>query len=1258
MYIKDIMRENTKNRPTGEEKRRRNKPFLIVAIGASAGGLEAVVELLSNLPPRTGMAYIYIQHLDPTYESKIVPILSKVTKMKVLEAKHLMRVVPDQLIVIPPNKDMAIIDGVVTLNPRPARPAIHMPVDKLFSSLAEKQKEAAIGIILSGSANDGTFGLKAIKTAGGLTFAQDESAKFQSMPRSAIAEDVVDMVLSPKEIAEELAQISNKTEFFQAAMEENEEEANAVMNEDMTLILQQVKKGTSVDFTHYKVNTIRRRIIRRMLLFKLDTLKEYAVYLRQHPDEVSHLYQDLLINVTTFFRDPDSLEYLKKTLLPGILKTKNETNPLRIWVPACSTGEEAYSLAIILMEILGERYTSVPIQIFATDLSELAIAKARLGLYSRHDLVNVSPKRLQLFFTKIDGSYRISKAIRDIVVFAPHNVFKDPPFSRLDLVSCCNIMIYLDTILQKKIIATFHYALNNKGYLILGKSETIGASAQLFTQIEKKFKIYARKNDAASKAIFEMNYRLPDVYRNEHLQPRRNVNREQAIPQKDLEKVVDELLLSKYIPATVLVNQELEILQFRGDVSAFLEPAQGKASLNLLKMANQGLAFELRSAVHKVNKTSQPFKKSGLEIRTKNGLQQVSIEVLPLLAETDEKLCVIVFEDLHADMELIESSRASSKDKMVKRLQDELAALKEDMRSIIEEQEASNEELQSANEEIVSTNEELQSINEELETSKEEVESSNEELMTINTELQIRNEQLAESYEYAEAVFDTIQEAVILLDKDLRIKTANKAFYSIFQAREETTEGILIYELGHRQWDIPALRDLLQETIPNESQFQNREIRHTFAGIGEKVLLLSGRRIIQKIHRQQLILLAIQDITEHKQAQRLIIEQEAWFRNMADNAPVMIWVADRNKQRKFFNRTWLEYTGKRLDTEAGDGWKNSVHEADRDRCVNTYNTYFDDRKPYVLDYRLLRADGIYRWIQETGKPDFSADGNFEGYIGSCIENHDKRMMHDELEQLVKRRTHDLEEINKELQRSNSELKQFAYVASHDLQEPLRKIMTFADRLQSHKDNLPEAQRKYIDKIGISSQRMTRLIDDLLNFSRTARYNNGFTKTSLNKVVKDMLVDFDLIISQKHAAIDIGKLPSLQAIPLQMEQLFHNLISNALKFTKSSVVPVIKINSREITAEEVAMHEELQPDLKYHEVIVADNGIGIESEFAEQIFEIFQRLNDREQFPGTGIGLALCRKIVNNHNGIIFAKSLENEGTAFHIILPVTQPLDK
>lgn len=1252
------MGENTKNKPIADKKKRRNKPYPIVAIGASAGGIEAVSELLTHLPADTGMAYFYVQHLDPTHESNVVPILSRVTKMKVCEAQHMMHIEPDQLFVIPPNKDMAIVDGVVTLNPRQSRPAVHMPVNKFFSSLAEKQKEGAIGVILSGSASDGTVGLKAIKTAGGITFAQDQSAKFQSMPRSAIAEGAVDMVLPPKEIAEELKRIGSKANVFQAAMQENEDQPNESMTGDLTLILQLVKKGTSVDFAHYKVNTIRRRVIRRMLLLKLDTLKEYAAYLKQHPEEVNRLYQDLLINVTTFFRDPDSLEYLKKTLLPGILKTKSETNPLRIWVPACSSGEEAYSLAIILMEILGERYANIPIQIFATDLSELAIAKARLGLYSRSDVVNVSAKRLQRFFTKIDGSYRISKTIRDIVVFAPHNVFKDPPFSRLDIVSCCNVLIYLDSILQKKIIATFHYSLNNKGYLILGKSETIGTSGQLFTQVEKKFKIYARKNDAASNALFEMNYRLSEVQRNEHLQVRKQIIHEPVLPVKDMEKVMDDILLSKYIPASVLVNQDLEILQFRGSVSDFLEPASGKASINLLKMAKQGLASELRSAVHKVNKSGQPFRKAGLEVKGKNSIQYINIEVQPLPSKTEEKLCLIVFQELSTQSGVQENSRPSNKDQMVKRLQEELAALKEDMRSIVEEQEARNEELQSANEEIVSTNEELQSINEELETSKEEVESSNEELLTINAELQIRNEQLAESYDYVEAVFDTIQEAVILLDKDLRIKTANKAFYSIFQAKEETTEGILIYELGHRQWNIPELRELLQQILHNHTQFQNREIRHSFAGIGEKVLLINGRCIIQKIHRQQLILLAIQDITAHRDAQRLMHERETWFRNMADNAPVMIWVADRSKQRNFFNRTWLEFTGKKLEAQVGSEWKNSVHEEDRSRAIRIYNSYFDERKPYELDYRLLRADGQYRWIQETGKPDISTEGIFVGFIGSCIEIHDKHTVHEELEQLDKKRTLDLEEINKELYQSNSELKQFAYVASHDLQEPLRKIMTFADRLQSNADNLSETQQKYIDKITISSQRMTRLIDDLLNFSRTSRLDKAFLKTNLKKVVEEVLPDFELVIGQKGGRIDIDKLPTLQAIPLQMEQLFHNLISNALKFTRASVPPLISISSKVLTPEAVAFFKDLQPNIKYYEIIVKDNGIGIEQEFAEQIFVIFQRLNGKEQFPGTGIGLALCKKIVNNHNGVIFATSQNNEGATFHIILPATQPAVK
>ncbi|MFL5742686.1 MAG: CheR family methyltransferase, partial [Flavisolibacter sp.] len=612
-------------------------------------------------------------------------------------------------------------------------------------------------------------------------------------------------------------------------------------------------------FIHYKMNTIRRRIVRRMLLHKMEKLSSYLQYLKQHTGEVALLYQDLLINVTSFFRDSDTMEYLKKTVVPKLLKSKTHNDPVRVWIPACSTGEEAYSLAMIFMEALGDRAADTSIQIFATDLSELAISKARLGVYTRNDVAKVSPRRLQRFFSKIDGSYRIVKAVRDLCVFAPHNVFRDPPFSRIDLVSCCNLMIYLDGVLQKKILATFHYALNPEGLLVLGKSESVGVSTQLFFVIEKKFKVFVKKKQAVNTAFFEMNYRLSDVERTENFGTRRS-GQKAVDYQVDLEKMIDTILLEKYIPASVVVNQDLDILQFRGSTGLFLEPSPGKASLNLLKMAKPGLGFELRNTIHKAGKSGQPVKKNGLQIKLNETVLLVSIEAVPIKSETEDKLFLVIFEQVPVP-DITELRSSLSKDKLVNQLQNELTQVKEDMRSIIEEQEASNEELQSANEEIVSSNEELQSINEELETSKEELESTNEELMTINAELQVRNEQLEEAYEYAEAVFGTLREAILVLDKDLRVRSANQSFYSIFQMREEETEGTLIYELADRQWDIPELRELLN-TLSQKGPCYGVEIRNKFKGIGEKIMLVNACRVVQKIHQQQIYFIAIEDVTD------------------------------------------------------------------------------------------------------------------------------------------------------------------------------------------------------------------------------------------------------------------------------------------------------------------------------------------------------------------------------------------------------------
>jgi two-component system CheB/CheR fusion protein len=1231
-----------------------NKPVPIVAIGASAGGLEAVSELFRHLSPTTGMAFVYIQHLDPTHESLLSSLLGKITLMPVHEAEHEMPLQPNEVYIIPPNKDMEVVNGVLVLQPRRAHPYLHMPIDRFFVSLGERQKEGSIGIVLSGMGTDGTLGLKAIKMAGGITFAQNETARFQSMTKSAIGEGVVDMVMSPSEIAKEIERLSKQAVIFLQVNEDSSNEENEPdLNTDLRIILQLLLKSTGVDFSHYKMNTIQRRINRRIILYRLESLRDYAKYLREHPLEIGILYNDLLINVTQFFRDPETVSYLQAVTLPQLIATKPPSHPIRIWVPACSTGEEAYSLAMILMEVFDELGVIRPIQIFATDLSETAIAAARTGTYKQSDLLGVSPKRLDRFFTKEDDQYRIIKLIRDVCVFAPHNLFKDPPFSRLDLVSCCNLLIYLDNSLQKQAISIFHYALNQNGFLQLGKSETIGTAGALFSQVEKSIKIYLRKNDTAILPSLQIHPRSSDPDSIEGIRRRGFTLKETTLNSTELERTIDSLLLTQYVPPSVVVNQDLDILQFRGSTGLFLEPAPGKASLNLLKMARPDLVFELRSLVHKAKKTGKPIQKAGLELNVKNQTHQIEIEAVPLRSETDERLYLIIFKELSPTTSTL--SPTVARNRRIKQLEEELALAREDMRSIIEDQEANNEELQSANEEIVSSNEELQSINEELETSKEEIESTNEELTTINQELQVRNDQLSEAHEYAKVIFGAIREATLMLDNNLRVRSANPAFYRTFNTREEDTEGQLIYELGDRQWNIPALRHLLETIIPKKNTFQNFEVKHTFPGIGEKVMLLNAQMVMQQPHRQEMILLVIEDITEHRQIQRLLEEREAWFHGMADNAPVLIRVAGLDGNYNFLNKTWLEFTGHELKEEVEHSWLAQIHPDDVKNYKQLYESHFEKRLPYRTEYRLLRHDGEYRWMLEDGKPLFSIEGVFTGYMGTCAEVHHQKMENEELEARVAQRTLDLHEANANLKRSNEELRQYAYVASHDLQEPLRKIVTFSGRIQKKfTDNLPEQGHEYLTKIVNSAQRMTRLIDDLLTFSRTIHQNKNLVPTDLNHVLQEVLLDFDLTISEKQATLQTGHLPTIEAIPLQMAQLFYNLVGNALKFTIPNNPPVISIEATPADKEEISKKIPEADSEMYWKIVIRDNGIGFDPHFSDQIFFIFQRLHEREAYIGTGIGLALCQRIVNNHNGHIYAEGKEGEGATFCLLLPEKQ----
>ncbi len=861
-------------------------PFPVVAIGASAGGLEAITLLLQNLSPTTGMAYIYVQHLSHDHKSLLVPLLSRQTKMKVQEIDDMEKMVPNNVYVIPYNKEIEVMDGHIKLIPRPKNKTSNLSIDVLFSSLAETHKENVVGIVLSGSASDGTRGLKEIKLAGGITFAQDDSAKFSSMPHSAIAEGIVDFVLSPKEIAEELTLMSKHPLVKRKTLQPRPEEDIESSDPHLKTILQFLHKQKGVDFSHYKMNTVKRRILRRVLINKLKTLKQYAEMIRLKNNELELLYQDMLINVTDFFRDTDAFVHLKNTVLPRLLKNKKAGQTMRIWVAACATGEEVYSIAMLLLELQANKTTKIPFQIFASDLSAEAINVARIGEYSMSQLKNVSPQRLQKFFTKVKDKYRISKSLRDISVFAQHNILLDPPFSRMDFISCRNFLIYLDTAAQKKAITTFHYALNEDGCLMLGKAETIGATEQLYTSLNKKYKIYSRKKNSGTHRIADILPRVSQITTHNKNVIAPDISKKLPITANgNLGSAFDSALLSRYMPASVIINHDMDILQFRGTTSLYLQHASGKASFNILKMAHLEITFELRNAIHHAIKTKRTVRKTGIEMNRDiegNTIQIVNIEVSPLKVEGEEPLLLIVFSG-QQQTDMIDNgvkgvkSNTLAKDRRIKKLEEELAAARSDMGSITHDQEAVNEELQSANEEIISSNEELQSLNEELETSKEEIESTNEELTTSNQELHARILQVEELYTYYEVILDTVHEPVLMLDKNIRIKSANKSFCKTFRVTEDECIGISLYKLGNSEWNILKLRELLEDIIPKNNRFHDFEVEHVFPAIGHKIMLLNAHRIIQQSKNEDLIVLAFTDVTEvrGKALELVAIEKKA-----------------------------------------------------------------------------------------------------------------------------------------------------------------------------------------------------------------------------------------------------------------------------------------------------------------------------------------------------------------------------------------------
>jgi two-component system CheB/CheR fusion protein len=984
----------------------------VVAVGASAGGLAATTELVRHLGPEPGVAIVVVHHLDPHHPSSLAEIIATATPLPVHTAADGRRVEANRIYVGPQNAIVGIKDGALTLEARTETAGHYHPIDRLFESLAIDRTVQALGVVLTGTGSDGTVGIQAIKTNGGITFAQDDSAEHRGMPESAIATGCVDFILAPDGIARELVRIGQRV----PARSRPDADEQAFRH-----ILTALRNASAIDFANYKQTTFRRRVERRLIITGVASLSAYAELVEHDLGEARALCDEVLIHVTSFFRDPETFEALGTTVFPKLLENRPRDTTLRIWVPGCSTGEEVYSIAIALLEFLVDADAGeLPVKLFGTDVSASAIDKARTGRYAASIERDVSPGRLQRFFTHHDGLYQIRKDVRDMCVFAKQDATRDPPFAGIDLISCRNLMIYLGTTLQDRLLPIFHYALREPGFLVLGNAETI-RSFPGFTPVDAKNRIYARTSAAPRMLLDLGDRRLPEVGGEEGL-----TGTKASVPQ-DVNREVDRLVLAEFAPPGVVVTDNLAIVQFRGRTGPFLEPSAGVASFDLLRMVRDELRLPLRQTIDEVRSKQRvvrrPVSLAG------PGPRELVLEVIPFrVPSTPQRFFVVLFREAvaaAAEPPGVPTPAAEVPSTTSGDLAQELASTRDYLQSVIEQLEASNEELRAANEEIVSSNEELRSTNEELQMAKEELQATNEELRTMNDEMKVRNREatrlnedltnvltsvaipivilgrdsrirrftpaaaklfalnpsdvgraftdlrptfpgpelgrsiarvlqkltpveatvqdegerwfqvtvlpyvtldnridgtvvtavdidavkkgellLAAARRYAESVVDAIRESLVVLDRDGRIRSANRAFLLMVGETSREIEGRLLYEVGEGEWNVPALQKRVEE-MGTGDVFEGFRLEQDLKDAGRRIRLLNGRRIAGT----PLTLLVIEDITERERAAEAVKETELGFREMLTTAAEAILMADSSGKIVFANRCAEEIFG-------------------------------------------------------------------------------------------------------------------------------------------------------------------------------------------------------------------------------------------------------------------------------------------------------------------------------------------------------------
>ncbi|MEM8503821.1 MAG: chemotaxis protein CheB [Cyanobacteria bacterium P01_D01_bin.1] len=1398
-----------------------SEDFPVIGIGASAGGLRALEDFFDSMPENSGAAFVVVQHLSPDFKSLMQELLGKHTHMVVEQVADGVELSPNTVFLIPPGQSLVLAGNTLHLTAREiySGAPLHFPIDLFLHSLGTERKDQAIGIILSGTGSDGSQGIKTIAEQGGIVMVQDpQVAEFDGMPLSAIATGLPDLVLPADELARLAYQIITSPEQRSAI------QRNLLNPTQLERIVQLLKRRENIDFAQYKTSTLSRQINRRCIVSGNLSLEEYIQKLEHSEEERQILRNDLLITVTHFFRDHKAWQYLKAKVLPGIVAKASADKPIRIWVTACATGEEAYSVAILLRELMTAQMTieqcnNLEVKIFATDIDPIALRKASQGVYTSDAMQNLTAEQIDRFFVPKEQGFEVTRAIREMVIFANHNLAKDAGFTQIDLVSCRNVLIYMQPNLQQQVLRNLHFSLKQHGTLFLGESENLGPLGEEFKALQRKWKIYQKIRNA----------RLPPFHQT-HTYTKATANKKtlQTLLPSSKQSTFDPLLetafktlLQDRSATCLLINRDSQLLHVCCDALSLLRIPPGRASQEVFRMLPASLQLPISTALHRAQKKDRKVRYGDCQINEAGySTGRVSIEVSKQNCKTVGNFFMVMIEAISTP-EVSELSNSFAADvetaQYILQLQQELQANRENLQATVEELEVINEEQQATNEELTASNEELQSTNEELY-------SVNEELYTVNAEYQLKIQELTELNNDLDNLIDNIDIGVVYLDGLMRIRkftpTATLTFNLV-----ESDIGRPLSHLSHNLEDFDITRTLA--LVHRRAQHMEFEVKikdrgpyllmQVFPYANENkdfdgmILTLVNINDI-KISQKQLAaakerLGGVNEALEQQVRDRTVEleKSQQLLHSITQATPNGIYVYDLIEKRNIYANSFLErllgYSAQQLQDFGSNITHHLLHPKDEQILIDYHNhiasSSVDDHHIFEVEYRIRHADGSWRdfysqdtiftrsadgqptqilgtaidasdrkaasrklqasearfrqlyqntpammhsidlegnlltasdqWLKRLGyraeevlgkpiatvladrfKPDPAnhktptwmsaagcehfecqficksgelidvhlsavadkdADGNVQRLLTVLIDvtEHKRTELEikhyrEHLEELVASRANELKETNKRLkaevgervqaqneldhrarslERSNADLEQFAYVVSHDLQEPLRAMTVFSQLLQQRYDKaLDVTGSSYIKNIVEGGIRMQALIDGILDFSRLTHHGQLFQPVDIGPLVDRVLANLDTTLSENNATVTVEALPVVAADENQISQLFQNLIVNAIKF-QHTAPPAIHINAQPST--EV-------PNCWVFSV--SDNGIGISEDQQERIFSLFQRLHTRQELEGYGIGLAICKKIVERHNGAIWVESTIEKGSTFFFTLNV------